>query len=199
MAAFLKRIGKTGQISWQAKVRLNGVNRSKTFVKKSDAVAWATSIENDINEGKPVQLRKQLQKTLADIFDDYIDSELVTDKKARTLRRLAVELGSLKLEDLNTKRLGLYLQLKSEQAVPAQARKKVTHPLYKGGKTIVDGEEVARTYKPASIRQYYYALRTALKWHAKVHDYPLTKNRTQPTTEFSVKHARCQRILRDCS
>ncbi len=126
MAAFLKRIGKTGQISWQAKVRLNGVNRSKTFVKKYDAVAWATSIENDINEGKPVQLRKQLQKTLADIFDDYIDSELVTDKKARTLRRLAVELGSLKLEDLNTKRLGLYLQLKSEQAVPAQARKKVT-------------------------------------------------------------------------
>jgi integrase len=171
MAAFLKRIGRTGQTSWQAKVRLNGVNRSKTFVKKSDAVAWATSVENDINEGKPVQHRKQLQKTLADIFDDYIDSDSVTDKKARTLRRLAVELGSLRLEDLNTKRLGLYLQLKSEQAVPAQARKKVAHPLYKGGKTIVGGEEVARTYKPASIRQYYYALRTALKWHAKVHDY----------------------------
>jgi integrase len=171
MAAYLQRFGKAGRSSWQAKVRLNGVYRSKTFVKKSDAVAWATSVESTIYEGKPVQQRKQLQKTLADIFDDYIDSELVTDKKAKTLRRLAVELGSLKLENLNTKRLGLYLQLKSEQAVPAQARKKVEHPLYKGGKTIVDGEEVARTYKPASIRQYYYALRTALKWHAKVHDY----------------------------
>ncbi len=163
MAAYLQRFGKAGRSSWQAKVRLNGVYRSKTFVKKSDAVAWATSVESTIYEGKPVQQRKQLQKTLADIFDDYIDSELVTDKKAKTLRRLAVELGSLKLENLNTKRLGLYLQLKSEQAVPAQARKKVEHPLYKGGKTIVDGEEVARTYKPASIRQYYYALRAALR------------------------------------
>ncbi len=35
MAALTKRVGRTGQISWQAKVRLNGVNRSKTFVKKS--------------------------------------------------------------------------------------------------------------------------------------------------------------------
>lgn len=76
MAALTKRVGRTGQISWQAKVRLNGVNRSKTFVKKSDAAAWATSVENTINEGKPVQLRKQLQKTLADIFDDYLDSGL---------------------------------------------------------------------------------------------------------------------------
>lgn len=102
MAALTKRVGRTGQISWQAKVRLNGVNRSKTFVKKSDAAAWATSVENTINEGKPVQLRKQLQKTLADIFDDYLDSGLVTDKKERLLRRLAVEIGALKLEDLNT-------------------------------------------------------------------------------------------------
>ena len=72
MAAFLRRVGRSGQISWQAKVRLNGVYRSKTFVKKSDAAAWATSVENTINEGKPVQQRKQLQKTLADIFDDYL-------------------------------------------------------------------------------------------------------------------------------
>lgn len=171
MATFPKRVGKNGKVSWQAKVRLNGVNRSKTFVKKSDAVAWATSVENTINEGKPVQQRKQLQKTLSDIFDDYLDSGLVTDKKERLLRRLAVEIGALKLEDLNTKRLALYLQLKSEQAIPAQARKKVDHPLYEGGKKIVGGEVVAKTYKPASIRHYYYALRTALLWHAKVNDY----------------------------
>jgi len=105
MAAFLKRIGRTGQTSWQAKVRLNGVNRSKTFVKKSDAVAWATSVENDINEGKPVQQRKQLQKTLPVIFEDYIADGGVSEKKKRLLRRLAVEMTSLKLEDLNTRRL----------------------------------------------------------------------------------------------
>lgn len=142
MATFVLREGKTGN-AWQAKVRLNGVNRSKTFVKKSYAVAWATSIENTINEGKPVQQRKQLQKTLSDIFDEYLDSGLVTDKKERLLRRLAVEIGALKLEDLNTKRLALYLQLKSEQAIPVQARKKVDHPLYEGGKKIVGGEVVA--------------------------------------------------------
>lgn len=61
MAALTKRVGRTGQISWQAKVRLNGVNRSKTFVKKSDAAAWATSVENTINEGQPVQQRNAVE------------------------------------------------------------------------------------------------------------------------------------------
>ena len=55
MAAFFERFGKAGRSSWQAKVRLNGVYRSKTFAKKSDAVAWATSVESSIYEGKPVQ------------------------------------------------------------------------------------------------------------------------------------------------
>lgn len=171
MAAYLKREGKGGKVSWQVKVRLNGVYRSKTFPDKDLARSWATSVENSIYEGKPVQQRKQLQKTLAIVFEDYIESGLVSDKKQKLLRRLAVEIGELKLEDLNTKRLGHYLQLKSEQAVPAQARKKVDHPLYEGGKKVVDGQVVAKTYKPASIRHYYYALRTALQWHAKVNDY----------------------------
>lgn len=171
MAAFLKRVGKNGAVSWQAKVRLSGINQSKTFTKKADAVAWATSVENTINEGQPVKLRKQLQKNLASIFDDYIESGLASQAKERLLRRLAVELGDLKLEDLNTKRLGLYLELKSEQAIPQHKRKKVDHPLYEGGKTVVDGKVVAKTYKPSSIRHYYYALRTALQWHSKVNDY----------------------------
>ncbi|TXI88721.1 MAG: site-specific integrase [Burkholderiaceae bacterium] len=207
MAAFLRRVGRSGQISWQAKVRLNGVYRSKTFVKKSDAAAWATSVENTINEGKPVQQRKQLQKTLADIFDDYLDSGLVTDKKERLLRRLAVEIGALKLEDLNTKRLALYLQLKSEQAIPVQARKKVDHPLYEGGKKNVGGELVAKTYKPASIRHYYYALRTALLWHAKVNDYhfndkPFRDNPPPPAwkepRERRLEDGELERLLNAC-
>jgi integrase len=207
MAAFVRRVGRSGQISWQAKVRLNGVNRSKTFVKKSDAAAWATSFENTINEGKPVQQRKQLQKTLSDIFEDYIDSGLATDKKERLLRRLAVEIGALKLEDLNTRRLALYLQLKSEQAIPSQSRKKVDHPLYEGGKKVVAGTVVAKTYKPASIRHYYYALRTALLWHAKVNDYhfnekPFKDNPPPPAwkepRERRLQDGELERLLNAC-
>jgi integrase len=171
MAAYLKRVGKSGVVSWQAKVRLGGVKQSKTFAKKAEAVAWATSVENNINEGQPVKQRKQQQKTLADIFDEYIESGVASEPKQQLLRRLAVEIGALKLEDLNTKRLALYLELKAEQALPAQARKKTDHPLYEGGKTVVDGQTVAKTYKPSSIRHYYYGLRTALQWHAKINDY----------------------------
>lgn len=171
MSGIYKRIGKDGAVSWQAKVRLNGVNQSKTFTKQVDAKAWASSVETTINEGKPVQQRKQLQKTIADVFDDYIESGLASKPKERMLRRLGVEIGKLKIEDLNTKRLALYLELKSEQAIPEQAKKKVAHPLYSANKEVVDGELVQKTYKPASIRLYYYALRTALQWHAKVNDY----------------------------
>jgi hypothetical protein len=171
MATYPRRVGKNGKVSWQAKVRLNGVKRSKTFAKKTDAVAWATSVENSINEGKPVQQRKQLQKRIADVFDDYIASGLVSEPKKRMLRRLAIELGKLKLEDLNTKRLALYLEIKKDQALPGPWRKNAEHPLYSGGKELVKGELVQKTYKPASIRQFYYALRTALQWHARVNDY----------------------------
>lgn len=207
MAAYLKRVGKTGVVSWQAKVRLNGVARSQTFAKKSDAVAWATSVENTINEGKPVQQRKQLQKTLADIFDDYIESGVASEAKTKLLRRLAVEIGSLKLEDLNTKRLALYLELKSEQAIPVQAGKRVDHPLYQGGKKVVDGKVVPKTYKPASIRHYYYGLRTALQWHAKVNDYhfnekPFKDNPPPPAwkepRERRLEEGELQRLLTAC-
>ena len=120
MSGIYKRIGKDGAVSWQAKVRLNGVNQSKTFTKQVDAKAWASSVETTINEGKPVQQRKQLQKTIADVFDDYIESGLASKPKERMLRRLGVEIGKLKIEDLNTKRLALYLELKSEQAIPLE-------------------------------------------------------------------------------
>lgn len=48
MAAYLKRVGKGGKVSWQAKVRLNGVYRSKTFATEDLARAWATSVEHSI-------------------------------------------------------------------------------------------------------------------------------------------------------
>jgi integrase len=171
MAAYLKRVGKGGKVSWQAKVRLNGVYRSKTFATEDLARAWATSVEHSIYQGQPVQQRKHLQRTIPDIFEDYIADGGVPEKKQKLLRRIGVEMTSVRLGDLNTKRLGEYLKLKSEQALPMQARKKTDHPLYEGGKKIVDGKVVAKTYKPASIRHYYYALKTALQWHAKVNDY----------------------------
>ena len=171
MAAFVKRVGKLGEVSWQAKVRLSGAKYSKTFSKKSDAVAWATSVENRINEGKPVQHRRQSQQKLATIFKEYRDSGLVSKRKGQLLDRLIGEIGKLTLGQLTTARLDAYIDFKFEQAVPSPEKKEKDHQLYDGGMVNIDGKVQQRTYKPSSVRHYYYALKTALKWHAKVGDY----------------------------
>lgn len=64
MATYRKRSD-----AWRAEICKNGVRQSATFNTKAEAVAWATSIENDINGGRLSQLNGT--RTLAEVMERY--------------------------------------------------------------------------------------------------------------------------------
>lgn len=172
-----KRVGKDGVESWQVKIRMKGVSLTDTFTKESDAKKWMTTKEADIINGVSVDAHKVRKTLLKDIFLEYIkdgkmpDGKKITPNKTLALKVLIKELGNVRLENFTTKSFGLYLDHKLSQKIPPQARKKKEHPLYNGGKVLVDGKWEEKTYKPGTIRKYYYHIKTALEWHAKVNDY----------------------------
>lgn len=177
MGTTTKRIGKDGKVTIQAKVRKNGVKQTASFDSQKKADAWITDTESKINKGESVSIHDVRKLTLASIFSDYLSSgEVISDSKRGNLNRLKVEVGAIQLLQFNTKVLGKYLKLKLGQTVPEQKNKKKDHPLFKAGLVANPDPEakeklIPRTYAPATIRHYYYAIRTALEWHAKENDY----------------------------
>lgn len=65
MASYRKR-GTT----WRAEVAKGGVRESASFDTKAEAVAWATKVEAEIDQGKRRSYAK-IAKTLSDAFDKY--------------------------------------------------------------------------------------------------------------------------------
>jgi integrase len=160
-----------GPTSWQVKLRENGVNLSKTFKTEGEANNWIILKRAKIITGESLAGERHSETLLANIFEDYILNGGVDSKKAAILRVVQVELASVKLQQLNTRALENYVKIKLGQEVRAHPKKKKDHPLYKGGKRIVDGKEETRTYAPATVRKVYYAIRNALAWHAKEYEY----------------------------
>lgn len=164
------RQGKKGT-SYRAKVRRGGVYVSRTFPTRTEASKWITSTEADIFKGAPVDTSKFRGMSLGAIIADYIESVKISPKKASTLERVSVELGRVPLNAFATKGFERYLKTKLEQPVLTQPNKKTEHPLYSGNKIMVDGKEAPRTYSSSSVRHIYYAIKTALSWHASRNDY----------------------------
>ena len=180
MGAITERVGKDRKVSFQAKVRKLGVSHSGTFKSKKAADAWITDIENKLNKGEATSFHDMQKVTLGEIFTDYMKLSTLSLKKVANLGRLKIEIGKLKLGQLDAKALRKYLEIKLSQPIPVQKKKKKDHPLFKGGKVLgkvvdedgVEKEElVQRTYAPATIRHYYYDLRNALQWHAGENNY----------------------------
>ena len=155
-----KRANKKG-FSYQAKVKVDGTYFSKTFTTNKEATAFIQDIQSRIRKGEQVD-HTQIKKThLSQIFNEYIEhhEDLPKIKKIR-IEKLILELGNVPLEKFTSNGFESFLKLKKNQVIPSQA------PNNKN-----DSKEPKRTYSPASIRKYYYDIRTALKWHSKRNDY----------------------------
>lgn len=161
-----------GSSSWQAKLRENGVNLSKTFKTEGEAKDWLILKRAKIITGESLAGERHSDTLLPKIFDDYILNGGIDSKKAAILRVAKIELAKVKLQQLNTRALENYIKIKSGQEIRQHPKKKKDHPLYKGGKIIVDGKEQARTYAPATVRKVYYAIKNALAWHSREYEYP---------------------------
>lgn len=162
--------------SWEARINIKGHPAlSKSFPSKKEATEWVQQHELKIRKGGKVS-RMSEKTTIAEALAEYLDAHSKTDKdgnKVSTLtntKRYAVEsvsyhLGLFTVDSLDRKRISAFLKKLQETIIPAPANKAKSHPLYDGDKQ--------RTYSPGSARKLFYALKTAIEWHAREHHYEL--------------------------
>jgi integrase len=162
--------------SWEARINIKGhAALSKSFPSKREATEWVQREELKIRRGGKVS-RVGEKTTIAEALTEYLDAHSKTDKegnKVSTLtntKRYAVEsvsyhLGLFTVDSLDRKKISAFLTKLQETVIPAPANKTKSHPLYDGDKQ--------RTYSPGSARKLFYALKTAIEWHAREHNYEL--------------------------
>jgi hypothetical protein len=81
MPTLEKRVGNSGKITWRVRVRRQGSSwQTKSFTKKSDAEAWARSVETRIDAGESLPSTEARKRTLSDAIDEYLK---VYDKEAQ--------------------------------------------------------------------------------------------------------------------
>lgn len=79
-------IRKRGELQWQAIVKRNGINKSKTFLQRADAEKWARMIEVEIDRGVFVDRAEAESTSLKDAFDRYANE--VTPRKKGAVREM---------------------------------------------------------------------------------------------------------------
>lgn len=106
MASIRKRTRKTGEISYQAMVRLKGFPpQTASFRRLTDARIWIASTESAIREGRHFKTSESKKHTLSEMFDRYI--EQVTPRKKnrrndeRHLNWWRNEIGSYSLSEVS--------------------------------------------------------------------------------------------------
>ena len=77
---------KNGKRRYHVRVRLRGVDRSKTLRKKAEALRWAAVQERDIMLGHDSALEQSGQRTFGQMIDRYV-AEVLTRKGFNTQRQ----------------------------------------------------------------------------------------------------------------
>lgn len=191
---------RNGRKTWEARVSVAPHKPlSKTFQhnEKKLAERWAADKEASLRRGEKISVVPG--KTLiADLIEDFLAEQVVRDKdgypvideetddnwssapfgevpirfvwkiapwRLHSLRRVSQFIGELTVEQLTSKRVEAWLEHLSRTPVPKQKRKEggKAHSLYDG--------DTERLYTASAIRKLYHALKDAVTWHARRHDY----------------------------
>ncbi len=191
---------KKGRPSWEARVIIKGHPKlSKSFRKETDAKRWAAAQEAKIRGGGTVS-RLPEKITIQKVIDAYLAAHRVKLSEAKAETKAAAEararkseaalgkakpdnrpeigegkkyaclavahhLGEFTVYTLDRKKIQKFVDQMQETQIPRPANKKKTHKLY-------DGDRI-RTYSPAAVRKHFYALKTAMEWHAVENGYSL--------------------------
>ena len=119
-----ERTGVSGDVSFLVRIREAGVAVSKTFKTKKEAEKFIREVKSKIDRGESVDITKIKKMTLAQIFDEYLKHNTVSDGKKYDIERLKLEIGKVPLSNFKAGTFELYLKTKLEQAIPDQAKRK---------------------------------------------------------------------------
>jgi integrase len=157
---------------WQAQVRLQGCTpTTKTFVRKSDAEAWARQQEIAIERGEILSARRSLKSfVLADVLTRY-EKEVTPKRGAASefsrLRTITSSLGSIPLDKLTPSTLARYR------------------------------DERLLIVSSASVRRELVVLRHCLEVARREWDVPMPRNPMDQVGRPADSKGRCRRLSRE--
>lgn len=79
----MARIEKRGDLQWRARVRRDGIEQSRTFMSKADAVAWAQETELAISRGQ-WRDTSAAEKPFAEIARRYLEEVTPSKRSAKS-------------------------------------------------------------------------------------------------------------------
>lgn len=180
MATFEKRVGKSGKVTWRARVRrLDGPQLAKSFARKQDAETWARGIESKLDAGEAVPSAEARKRTLGDTIDRYLT---VTLPQAKHRKNASEQTRLLKWWK---ERLGDRPLVAITPGVIAEVRDELTQPDPKTKKAL----------SGATINRRITALSACLRVAVKEYGW-LTKNPVPNVTRLADSKGR-ERFLSD--
>lgn len=178
MSSIRRKVLNSGLASWEARVNVKGHPAlSKSFPSKKEAAEWAAVQEVRIRGGDKVVfkadkvlVRDALQAYLANFTQrvvgaDGVEVEVCSLPKGKqyAIGSVVHHLGDFAVGNLTDELITKFLVRLQATAIPQPANKKKSHPLYQGDRV--------RTYSPSAVRKLFYALKTAIEWHASKFGY----------------------------
>jgi len=149
MATIGRRIASDGTVSYRVRVRVAGEPlRTRTFKRKTDAVAWAASVEADIGRGIYSPTTAERRRTLADLIDKFLTEHLPTKANNKSAHKVEVYLAWWK------KQAGFVTLDKLTPQTIAGYRSRLTSQKSRRGGTL----------SGATVNRHLAALSSVCKW-----------------------------------
>ncbi len=145
MAYIQKRQHLNGNITYRARIRINGMpDKSATFATRTQAKTWAQKMEADIRQGRYFPKQEDKERTFGEFIDRYIEKEL-----PKTPKSLAKQMSQLLWWK---KQLGSYFLCHLSPSMLAELRDKLLEEKTVRGKQ----------RSPSTTNRYLAALSQAL-------------------------------------
>lgn len=145
-------IVKKGKSRYRVQVRLKGKKPlTRTFDRKTDAVAWAKEQEVDLGRGRHVPSAKERKRTLEDLIDTYVENAIPKKRHNKDQRNLESRLAWWKGE------LGYRYLVELTPADIAECRDKLEKKTNRYGKKL----------SGATVNRYLAAIGAAFKHAVK--------------------------------
>ena len=150
-----------GTKRYEARVHRGQSEKSKRFKTRAEALKWKRSEDTAFDVGRPTLDRKKVY--IATIIDDYLryragSLKPLPSNKVTDYQRVRQDLGKLPINDFSYIDVENYIKLLLETPLKRDEKKS-------------EEEGPKRTYKPATVRKFFYALKKAVEWHSKTYRY----------------------------
>ena len=150
-----------GSKRYEARIHRRGEDeRTKRFDTRKEALAWKRKVDTKIDAGERIPSTKTV--LVSTVIDDFLDYKAkipphLPSNRLTDYERIRMDLGDIAVRNIDRDLVENYIALMLKEPIKRDAHKPASEP--------------RKTYAPATIRKFFYALKLALEWHSAKNKY----------------------------